>query len=103
MIQRLVNDGPLSFLEVEPIPQCVSWLEGKMTKRPFWSKGNRVEGFLELVHSEVCGLMSVKAQGAYEYYVTFIDDYSRYRYVYLMHHKSDSFDKFKEFHAEVEK
>ena len=35
--------------------------------------------------------------------MTFIDDYSRYGYVYLMHWKIETFDKFKEFHAEVEK
>ena len=46
--------------------------------------------------------MNVKARGGYEYYITFIDDYSRYGYVYLMQHKSETFDKFKEFHAEVE-
>ena len=40
-IQRLVKEGPLSFLKVEPLPQCESCLEGKMTKRPFGSKGNR--------------------------------------------------------------
>ena len=74
-----------------------------MTKRPFRSKGNRVEGLLELVHSDVCGPMSVKARGGYEYYVTFIDDNSRYEHVYLMHSKSETFDKFKEFRAEVEK
>ncbi|KAL5574122.1 hypothetical protein UlMin_023719 [Ulmus minor] len=74
-----------------------------MTKRPFGSKGNRVEGLLELVHSDICGPMSIKARGGYEYYVTFIDDYSRYGYVYLMHRKSETFDKFKEFHAEEEK
>ena len=65
--------------------------------------GNRVEGLLELVHIDICGPMNVKARGAYEYYVNFIDDYSRYGYVYLMDRKSETFDKFKEFRAEVEK
>jgi transposase InsO family protein len=37
-----------------------------------------------------------------QYFVTFTDDFSRYGYVYLMRHKSESFDKFKEFKAEVE-
>ena len=46
--------------------------------------------------------MNVKARGGYEYYVTFIDDYLRYGYVYLMQRKSEIFDKFKEFRAEVE-
>ena len=35
--------------------------------------------------------------------VTFIDDYLRYDYVYLMHKKSKTFGKFKEFMAEAEK
>ncbi|KAL5574127.1 hypothetical protein UlMin_023724 [Ulmus minor] len=73
-----------------------------MTKIPFGSKGNRVEGLLKLVHSDVYVPMNVKAQGGYEYYVTFIDDYSRYEYVYLIHRKSETFDKFKEFRAELE-
>ena len=33
----------------------------------------------------------------------FTDDHSRYRYVYLMQHKSEAFEKFEEFRAEVEK
>ena len=40
--------------------------------------------------------------GGYEYFITFIDDYSRYRYIYLMRHKFEAFDKFKEFKAKVE-
>ena len=47
--------------------------------------------------------MSVQARGGYEYFVTFIDDYSRYGYVYLMQRKSETFGKFKEFLAEAEK
>ena len=55
------------------------------------------------MHSDVCGPISVKARGGYEYCVTFIDYYSRYGYVYLMHCKSETFDKFKEFRTKVEK
>ena len=46
--------------------------------------------------------MSTSARGGYEYFITFIDDYSRYGYLYLMRHKSEAFDKFKEYKAEVE-
>jgi transposase InsO family protein len=35
-------------------------------------------------------------------FITFTDDFSRYDYVYLMRHKSESFEKFKEFKTEVE-
>ena len=36
------------------------------------------------------------------YFLTFTDDLSRYGYIYLMKHKSETFEKFKEFQSEVE-
>ena len=73
-----------------------------MTERPFNSKGSKAKDLLELVHSDVCGLMSTQARGGYEYFITFVDDYSRFGYVYLMKWKFETFEKFKEFRAEVE-
>ena len=71
-------------------------------KRPFNAKGYKAKDLLELVHSDVCGPMSIQARGGYEYFITFIDDYSRFGYVYLMKRKSKVFEKFKEFRDEVE-
>ncbi|TYK19206.1 gag/pol protein [Cucumis melo var. makuwa] len=51
----------------------------------------------ELVHSDLCGPMNVKARGGYKYFI----NYSRYGHVYLIQNKSDSFEKFKEYKAEV--
>ena len=102
-INRLVNDGPLRELNVGTLPVCESCLEGKMTKRSFSGKGNRAQKPLKLIHSDVCGPMSTQAKGGYEYFVTFIDDYSRYGYVYLMRNKFETFGKFKEFLFETEK
>src|SRR3954449_3157821 len=42
------------------------------------------------------------ARGGYRYFVTLTDDLSRYGYIYLMKHKSETFVKFKEFKNEVE-
>ncbi|TYK21571.1 gag/pol protein [Cucumis melo var. makuwa] len=49
-----------------------------------------------------CGLMNVKARKGYEYFISFVDDYSRYGHVYLIQNKSDSFEKFKVYEAKVE-
>ena len=46
--------------------------------------------------------MCVEARGGYRYFLTFTDDLSRYGYIYLMKHKSAIFEKFNEFHSEVE-
>ena len=98
-INRLVKDGPLKELKVGNLPVCESCLEGKMTKRSFSAKGFRANEQLELVHSDVYRPLNVQARGCYKYFVTFIDDYYRYEYVYLMQRKSETFGKFKEFLA----
>lgn len=73
-----------------------------MTKAPFTGHSERAKDLLELIHTDVCGPMSINARGNYQYFITFTDDFSRYGYVYLMKHKSESFEKFKEFQNEVQ-
>ena len=75
---------------------------GKMTKTPFSGTMERATDLLEIIHTDVCDLMSVEARGRYHYFLTFTDDLSRYGYIYLMKHKSETFEKFKEFQREVE-
>ena len=73
-----------------------------MTKSPFTGVSERPENLLELIHTDVCGPMSTVARNGFQYFITFIGDFSRYDYVYLMRHKSESFEKFKEFQNEVQ-
>ena len=46
--------------------------------------------------------MPVKSIGGSLYYVTFIDDFSRNTWMYLIKTKDEVFGKFQEFKAEVE-
>ena len=73
-----------------------------MTKTPFIGFLERVSDLLELIHTDVCGPMSSTARGGFQYFITFTNNLSRYGYVYLMKHKSETFEKFKEFQNEVE-
>jgi hypothetical protein len=56
---------------------------------------------LGIIHTDVCGPMSVSTRNGYCYFVTFNDDLSRYGYIYLMKRKSETFEKFKKFQNEV--
>ena len=58
---------------------------------------------LELIHSDVCGPMNIDSVGGSRYFVTFTDDYSRYTAVYMIKHKSQVIEKFKEFVLFAEK
>ena len=55
-----------------------------------------------IIHSDICGEMSIPTKSQKVYFITFIDDYSRYGYVYLLKHKSEGFDAFKIFKTKVE-
>ena len=85
----------LESLYYESLDAC--GLMGKMTKTPFSGTMERATNLLEIIHTDVCGPMSVEARGGYHYVLTLTDDLSRYGYVYLMKHKSETFEKFKEF------
>ena len=73
-----------------------------MTKTSFTGQSERANELLGLIHSDVCGSLSSTARGGFQYFITFTNDFSRYGYVYLMKHKSESFEKFKVFKNEVQ-
>lgn len=75
---------------------------GKCTKTPFSSSDNRVVGILDLVHYDVCGPMFHVSLRKCEYYVTFIDDYSRKTWIFFLKTKDEVFKRFQEFKALVE-
>ena len=57
---------------------------------------------LELFHTNLCEFEGILTRGGNRYFITFIDDFSKYTYVYLLKNKSDAFEKFKEFVLEIE-
>ena len=97
MIDGLVKEYPFLSLTIQLLSACTSCLDEKITKRSFSAKDNKSQGILKLIHTNVCVPLNVRARGDFEYFITFIDDYSRYDYVYLLQRKSESFKKFKEF------
>ena len=73
---------------------------GKMTKTPFSGTMERATDLLEIIHTDVWGVLRLVA--GIVIFLTFADDLSRYGYIYLMKHKFETFEKFKEFQSEVE-
>ena len=61
----------------------------------------RTNDLLALIHSDVCGPFSTSTRGGFNYFVTFIDDFS-YGYLYLMRYKLETFERFKDFKNKVE-
>ena len=61
---------------------------GKNIRNPFSRSEHKSKEPLDLVHSDVCGPMSVQSFSGYSYCVTFIDDYSRKTSIYFLKAKS---------------
>lgn len=96
-MKELHKDGLLESLDFDSFERCEPCLMGKMTRTPFNGMVERATDLLGIIHTDVCGPMSVSTCNGYRYFVTFTDDLSRYGYLYLMKHKSETFEKFKEF------
>ena len=96
-IKKLHTDGLLEPLDYESLGTCEPCLMGKMTKTPFSCTMERATDLLEIIHTDVCGLMNIEARCGYHYFLTFVDDLSRYGYIYLMKHRSENLKSSKNF------
>ena len=77
---------------------------GKHNKEKFISRvSNRAKEPLELVHTDLCGPMKTTSLTCNVYFMSFIDDYSRKTWVYLLKQKSQAFDVLKSFKVMAEK
>ncbi|GAU43423.1 hypothetical protein TSUD_334860 [Trifolium subterraneum] len=64
---------------------------------------SKTKSTLEIVYSDVCGPMQVDSIGGNKYFVSFVDDFSRKIWTYLINKKSDVLSVFKKFKSVVER
>jgi hypothetical protein len=87
-----------------PAPtHCEPCICGKHHRDPFPQRASHhATSFLERIHSDLHQL-PVLTSTCFRYWLLFIDDYSRYFWIYLLRKKSETFDAFTRFKAMVEK
>ena len=77
-------------------------IKGKQTKHN--KKGaTRSTQLLEIIHTDICGLFDTSTINGERYFITFIDDFSRYGYIYLLHEKSQSINTLEAYIKEAER
>ena len=82
---------------------CNSCVQAKHTRSPFLDSKHTATGVLDIVHSDVCGPIQVQSKGGARYFLTFIDDCSRYVTVYCLPSRDGVLDCFKKFLTEAER
>ena len=87
-----------SNYEIEKCNVCV---KTKSTKKTYKLVGRETK-FLSLIHSDLGDLKQTMTRSGKRYFVTFIDDYSRYTKLYLLSHKDEVSEIFLKYEAEME-
>ena len=98
---RLAREGLMGNLAKVILSTCEHCLVGKSKRKPF-GKATRASFPLQLIHFDICGPMNVRARHGGFYFITFIDDYTRYGHVYLISHKFEALDCFRRYMRLVE-
>ena len=101
-IYRMVNLNLLPKFDVNIHNKCEICTESKFARQSFKSVQERSNELLSLIHSDLCDFKAIPSRGGKNYFITFIDDCSKYCYVYLLHSKDEALNSFKTYKAEVE-
>jgi hypothetical protein len=99
-IERLVKNEILPPLEFSDLEQSIECIKGKYVKK-IKKDVKRSTEILEIIHTDICGPFLVKSVDGYDSFITFINDYSCFGYIYPIKERTDTLDKFKIFKAEV--
>jgi hypothetical protein len=103
VISYIVHHNNISCSSMsDKVSVCQACQRVKSHQLPY-SKSSSVSTVpLQLVYSEVWGPAPTSV-GRKKYYVSFIDDYSKYTWIYLLNDRSEVFQKFHEFQSLVER
>ncbi|KAM1493880.1 hypothetical protein ACFX10_025604 [Malus domestica] len=101
-MHRMANLGLIPKHAIDFNKKCEICVESKFARQTFKSVLNKSSELLDLIHSDLCDFKSTPTRGGKNYYISFIDDCSKYCYVYLVHSKDEALNMFKTYKAEVE-
>lgn len=99
-LKRMMNLNMIPKYAIEN-KKCQVCVQAKQPKRPFHSV-TRNTSILDLVHTDTCEFNGMLTKDKKKYFITFIDDSSKYCYVYLLKSKDEALSKFLIFKNEAE-
>ena len=100
-LRKLINLNHIPTFQIDAKHKCKTCVEAKLTRSSFQSVERCTEP-LDLIHSDICDLKLVQTRGGNKYFITFVDDRTKYCYVYLLKTKGKAIEKFVLYKKEVE-
>jgi histone deacetylase 1/2 len=102
IVQAILQSNKLGPLQNNGVPHvCDACQQAKLHQLPYAVSSRVSTSPLELVHTDVWG-PAIRSAGGFRYYVSFLDDFSKFTWVYLLKHKSDVEHVFYQFQKRVE-
>jgi transposase InsO family protein len=95
-VQQLVSRGLLGPVSKDNF-DCVSCQLGKQPALPFQNSESMSTEIFDLIHSDVWGPSPINSLGGSRYFVVFVDDYSRYSWVFLMRSRDELLNIYRNF------
>jgi hypothetical protein len=83
-MSRLSSLNLISNLSIIKGSKCQSCVQSKQPQKPHKAAEDRHLAPLKLIHSDICEMNCVLTEGEQRYFLTMIDDASRYCYIYLL-------------------
>jgi hypothetical protein len=83
-MSQLSNLNLIPNLFIVKGSKCESCVQSKQPRKPHKAAQERHLALLELIHSDIYEMNGVLTEGGQRYFMTMIDDASRYCYVYLL-------------------
>jgi hypothetical protein len=77
-------------------------MKSKQPHKPHKTAEARNLAPLDLIHFNLCGMNGILTKGGKQYFITFIDDSTRFCYVCLLKSKDEALHYFKTYKAEAE-
>ncbi|KAH9697306.1 hypothetical protein KPL71_023556 [Citrus sinensis] len=93
---QMFDDKTRELKQISQLEFCEKCVFGKATRLKFNTGKHETKQTLDYIHSDIWGPSQIPSHGGARYFITFIDDYSRKLWVYILKHKSEALDKFKE-------
>ena len=104
VVQTLLSNNCITFTgdNKQKLEFCNACQLGKLHQFHFSATDIKLKYPLELIHTDLWGPTSVLSMEGYRYYISFVDDYTRYCWIFPIVLKSDVLGTFKNFKTLVE-
>jgi hypothetical protein len=101
-VLRLANLNLILKVDLVKGSKCQVCAQSKKPRKPHKATETRNLAPLDLIHSDLCEMNNILTKGGKQYFITFIDDSTRFCYVYLLKSKDEALHYFKTYKVEVE-